>query len=390
MNSSEIRTKKRLLGHIQYLFDHAVNSQIYCKMAGECVIHVGQLLRGQLQVRDSVSISVDVHREQISNAHTATHLLHSALHQVLGDNVRREGSTVDLETVRFDFACPRPLLQTELDRIESLFNTAICCNASVQTITMSLDEARSLDGLRAYFDNRYGDNVRVVEIAGSEIASRELGSGPHADTTCRLGIFKITSCTAASQFVRRINACIGKRAEKVVKEQKSILQSALDLIGDDCPQLEAQICRCKSQLRQKKKFDLQPRSVEDEFSKCDPGESRPKNKPGQQPVSKNSEGRGNSQPVVVHNSCSSSQSHEPSCAHSEDDMDGIIGLVAIASDRDESNSISNIVGSTSSNSKRSLNNSTAIADAIIHASLGSIAAAVAIWSDMPSWRIRPN
>jgi alanyl-tRNA synthetase len=188
---------------------------------GNFTLHVGKVATGKVRVGDSVRAAVDAERRAgIRRAHTATHLLHYALHQSLGKHATQAGSKVDNDYLRFDFSHPESVSRHELDQIEEEINRRVVEAAPVTWKTMPLDEAKKL-GAMALFGEKYGDVVRVV-MAGDY--SRELCGGTHLVNTGQIGLVKITGEESVAAGTRRIVALTGPAALRHVREQEATLR----------------------------------------------------------------------------------------------------------------------------------------------------------------------
>ncbi len=191
------------------------------------VVHRGRVTSGCVQSGDAVLATVyQRNREGAACHHTATHLLHKALKEVVGEHVNQAGSLVEPDRLRFDFTHFSGLSQEELDRVEKLVNDAIRANAPVSTEELSFAEAEAT-GAIALFDEKYHDVVRVVSI---DDYSKELCGGTHVTSTGELGLFKILSETAVAAGVRRIEALTGKAAVKHVAAQDAMVRQVCDLL----------------------------------------------------------------------------------------------------------------------------------------------------------------
>jgi len=189
---------------------------------GQAHIHIGTVREGALQVGDKVDAYVDLERRRaIMRHHSATHLLHAALRQVLGEHVQQKGSLVAPDYLRFDFSHGEALSADQRDRIEAIVNRQILANAAVTTELMDMDAARKA-GAMALFGEKYADEVRVLTM-GTDGFSKELCGGTHVQRTGDIGLFKITLETSAAAGVRRIEAVTGEYALAAVRDQERAL-----------------------------------------------------------------------------------------------------------------------------------------------------------------------
>lgn len=190
---------------------------------GQAHIHIGTVREGALQVGDKVDAYVDLERRRaIMRHHSATHLLHAALRQVLGEHVQQKGSLVAPDYLRFDFSHGEALSADQRDRIEAIVNRQILANAAVTTELMDMDAARKA-GAMALFGEKYADEVRVLTM-GTDGFSKELCGGTHVQRTGDIGLFKITLETSAAAGVRRIEAVTGEYALAAVRDQERALE----------------------------------------------------------------------------------------------------------------------------------------------------------------------
>ncbi|WP_024512647.1 alanine--tRNA ligase [Bradyrhizobium sp. ARR65] len=204
------------------------------KKAGDLFVHLGTVEQGTLKLGTALQLDVDhARRTAIRRNHSATHLLHEALRQVLGDHIAQRGSLVAPDRLRFDFAHPKPITPEELARVEDIANEVVLENDEVTTRLMALDEAREA-GARALFGEKYGDEVRVVSMGkGSrehgENAlgwSVELCGGTHVRRTGDIGLISVTSESAVSSGVRRIEALTGRGARKHANDVMGLAKTA--------------------------------------------------------------------------------------------------------------------------------------------------------------------
>jgi alanyl-tRNA synthetase len=186
------------------------------KRAGDLFVHFGTVEQGSLKVGAALDLNVDhVRRGAIRQNHSATHLLHEALRQVLGDHVAQKGSLVAPDRLRFDFSHPKPMTPEEIERVEDIANDVVLRNAPVVTRLLSRDDAVA-SGARALFGEKYGDEVRVVamgEGSGNTMAwSVELCGGTHVGRTGDIGIISVVGESAVASGVRRVEALTGRSA----------------------------------------------------------------------------------------------------------------------------------------------------------------------------------
>ena len=193
------------------------------KNKGGKFMHVGIVLQGSAAVGDSVTVTRDRDRRAaLCRAHSATHLLHRALREVLGDHVHQAGSLVDTDLLRFDFTHFSAPTADELEQVREKVNKAILADYPVITKEMSLDEARKT-GAAALFGEKYGETVRVVNMGEWSV---ELCGGTHVANTAKIGSFVLTSEGSVASGVRRIEALTGFAALKYGREQELLLQQA--------------------------------------------------------------------------------------------------------------------------------------------------------------------
>ena len=196
---------------------------------GDQFIHIGNLEKGILKVGSQCESSINLdRRNKIIRNHSATHLLHSALRNVLGEHVEQKGSLVSDKYFRFDFTHDAALKIEEVQQIENLVNETIRNNISTKIETMSFKKAQD-KGALAFFGDKYGDEVRVLSIGGD--FSVELCGGTHVDSAGDIGFVKVTSESSISSGVRRIEACSGKDAEDFSNKFQNSGQEAMRLLN---------------------------------------------------------------------------------------------------------------------------------------------------------------
>ena len=187
------------------------------KKLGDLFVHVGTVESGELKLGTALQLEVDHgRRSSIRAHHSATHLIHEALRQVLGDHIAQRGSMVAPDRLRFDFVHPKPITAEELARVEDIANDVVLENDEVTTRVMGVDEAREA-GARALFGEKYGDEVRVVSMGrtarerGTNALgwSVELCGGTHVKRTGDIGLITLTGESAVASGVRRIEALTG-------------------------------------------------------------------------------------------------------------------------------------------------------------------------------------
>ncbi len=200
------------------------------KYAGDVFAHVGTVEEGTLKVGAAPALEVDHSRRgAIRKNHSATHLLHEALRQVLGDHVAQKGSLVAPDRLRFDFSHPKPMTAEEIARVEDIANEFVLQNAPVTTRVMALDDARQ-SGARALFGEKYGDEVRVVAMGegggGNALGwSVELCGGTHVPRTGDIGIISVVGDAGVASGVRRIEALTGIGARHELNKFRNDLRA---------------------------------------------------------------------------------------------------------------------------------------------------------------------
>jgi alanyl-tRNA synthetase len=214
------------------------------------IVHKVKVEKGTLKVGDVVTAEVDSEkRDATRRNHTATHLMHAALREVLGTHVKQAGSIVAPNYLRFDFSHYQPLTQSEIEEIERLVNYHILRNEPVQTDEMEVEDAMR-SGAMALFGEKYGEKVRVLSIKGAEeIFSRELCGGTHVRATGDIGMFKITSDESIASGVRRIRAVTGVDAYERFREDEEIIGQVTSNLRTSRAELPAMIGRLQDDLK---------------------------------------------------------------------------------------------------------------------------------------------
>lgn len=194
---------------------------------GELIVHVAKLIEGSApQVGETVTVSVDAkRRSDIQCHHTATHLFHWALHEVVSTDARQRGSLVATDRMRFDFNNPEKLSDEQIERIEALINEKIEAALPVYAQEVPFTEVQKHEAIQQFFGEKYGDVVRVLQIGGDAGSfdgfSMELCGGCHVSNTSELGKFKLMSESSIAAGIRRIEAACGEYADAFIAEQKA-------------------------------------------------------------------------------------------------------------------------------------------------------------------------
>jgi alanyl-tRNA synthetase len=194
------------------------------KPSAGAIVHVGEVVFGHPKAGDPATAAVDAaRRHDIRRNHTATHLLHAALHQVLGENARQAGSSVTPVRFRFDFNHPEAMTHEQVELTEKLVNEAVAADYTVMPVVKSREQAVA-EGAMALFGEKYGDTVRTITIGDQY--SYELCGGTHLDRTSDVGVFIIISESSAAAGVRRIEAVTGRGAYELIARRFKMLKQA--------------------------------------------------------------------------------------------------------------------------------------------------------------------
>ncbi|EJO52059.1 alanine--tRNA ligase, partial [Burkholderia multivorans ATCC BAA-247] len=242
------------------------------KVQADVIGHHGTLEQGTLKVGDVLRAEIDAQRRaRTQRNHSATHLMHKALREVLGSHVQQKGSLVDADKTRFDFAHNAPLTDDEIRRVEQIVNDEILANAPGIVRVMPYDEAVK-GGAMALFGEKYGDEVRVLDLG----FSRELCGGTHVSRTGDIGLFKIVMEGGVAAGIRRVEAITGDNAVRYVQEldarvneaaaalkaQPAELTQRIAQVQDQVKSLEKELAALKSKLASSQGDELAQQAVE--------------------------------------------------------------------------------------------------------------------------------
>jgi alanyl-tRNA synthetase len=204
---------------------------------GVAVHHV-ECNSGSLKAGEKVHVIVEASRRQkIQNNHTATHLLHWALVQVLGGHLRQAGSLVNADRIRFDFSHHKPLSKEEIQQVEDLVNERIRANTPVGAYEIPYEEAQKKPEIKQFFGDKYGAKVRVIDID----ASKELCGGTHTSATGTIGYFRVVKEGSIAAGVRRIEAVTGEAADRFVQGEIQKLETQIVSLGSEMKTLQQQL-----------------------------------------------------------------------------------------------------------------------------------------------------
>ena len=218
--------------------------------APSLILHKGKVTKGRIREGEALHLTVNrTGRQDAARNHTATHLVHAALRDLLGPHVKQYGSLVAPNRLRFDFAHFRPLSSRDIDEIEAMVNGEIRKNEAVKTEVMSIQDAVA-NGALAFFGDKYGEQVRVVTV---ESFSKELCGGTHCRHTGDIGLFRIVSETGVAAGVRRIEAQTGSGAIAVVKKLEADVRELSELLKAGQSELVAKTRKIMAQLKDKER-----------------------------------------------------------------------------------------------------------------------------------------
>ena len=223
------------------------------KLKGDVFLHLGQVRLGGLAVNDSVDLEVqDSERRATAANHSATHLLHAALTEELGEHIQQKGSLVNSERFRFDFSHDAPVSKEQIKKLEEKVNQEIMFNREVSAQHLPIDEAKAA-GAAALFGEKYGDVVRVVTMGDF---SMELCGGTHVTRTGDIGLFKIVSESGVAAGVRRLEAVTGEGAQCYIAEQQQQLSELLSALKATPENALIKIDQLQEQLKTVQKENL--------------------------------------------------------------------------------------------------------------------------------------
>lgn len=229
------------------------------KKNGNLFLHYGKVVKGKFATNDNVIAEIDAKRRQaIKLNHSAAHLLHNALHHVLGSHAMQRGSFVDAKRLRFDFTNFSAVTSNELKEIETLVNKNIRANLAVITEIKSLAAAKN-EGVIALFDEKYGDKVRVVKMGN---VSQELCGGTHVRHTSEIGLFKIVAESGIASGVRRIEAVTADNALEFIEQKELELLDKIKKAEDITKQKDKEIAELKSKLAAAQSGDLINKAID--------------------------------------------------------------------------------------------------------------------------------
>jgi alanyl-tRNA synthetase len=222
------------------------------------IVHRGRVSRGAIQVGDRVRLVIDSARREATRLnHSATHILHSALREILGPHVRQAGSLVTPERLRFDFTHTSPVKDDTLQRIEDLVNVHVRENAEVTSQEMTLNDALK-SGALAFFGEKYGERVRVLRMGDF---STELCGGTHVNRTGDIGVFKLKAEAGVASGVRRVEAMTGEGALEWIRQRDQILKEISQLLKGSEEEVADKLERLMAQQRELEKKIIQLQST---------------------------------------------------------------------------------------------------------------------------------
>jgi alanyl-tRNA synthetase len=226
------------------------------KIKGNIYVHVGSVIKGKLSINDKIEADINhEHRQHVMRNHSATHLMHKALKEILGNHIEQKGSLVDSYRTRFDFSHPKPLTSEEKTSIELMVNQEILKNQTTQASVMDIDSAKKTGALML-FGEKYGDEVRVLEIGNS----KELCGGTHVSKTGDIGLFKIQSESGISSGIRRMEATTGLNVIGLIAAQEAIIDNVTKELNVGASEVTSKVSQLMKQLKDNEKIISQLKS----------------------------------------------------------------------------------------------------------------------------------
>ena len=226
------------------------------KIKGNIYVHVGSMIKGKLSINDKIEADINhEHRQHVMRNHSATHLMHKALKEILGNHIEQKGSLVDSYRTRFDFSHPKPLTSEEKTSIELMVNQEILKNQTTQASVMDIDSAKKT-GAMMLFGEKYGDEVRVLEIGNS----KELCGGTHVSKTGDIGLFKIQSESGISSGIRRMEATTGLNVIGLIAAQEAIIDNVTKELNVGASEVTTKVSQLMKQLKDNEKIISQLKS----------------------------------------------------------------------------------------------------------------------------------
>ena len=226
------------------------------KIKGNIYVHVGSMIKGKLSINDKIEADINhEHRQHVMRNHSATHLMHKALKEILGNHIEQKGSLVDSYRTRFDFSHPKPLTSEEKTSIELMVNQEILKNQTTQASVMDIDSAKKT-GAMMLFGEKYGDEVRVLEIGNS----KELCGGTHVSKTGDIGLFKIQSESGISSGIRRMEATTGLNVIGLIAAQEAIIDNVTKELNVGASEVTSKVSQLMKQLKDNEKIISQLKS----------------------------------------------------------------------------------------------------------------------------------
>ena len=230
---------------------HNVAKVTDCKKQGKIYLHHVKVVSGSIEINEEYDLNINrALRKETMSHHSATHLLHAALKQVLGEHVSQKGSLNDANRLRFDFSHPKALTQQEIDEVQNIVNNVILQDAEAITTIMKLEDAIE-SGAEAMFGEKYDDEVRVVDLGDK--FSIELCGGTHVKRTGDIGTFFITNESSVASGIRRIEAVVGKEALNLINNSMESLREIQKLLKVPANELSSKLTKIIDENKQLRK-----------------------------------------------------------------------------------------------------------------------------------------